>query len=101
MARPEAEVTGDRISVTKFNELFAEQRDLFAELRDLFRVVKRDKRDALSIQEFCESHGLSVPMFYKLRKLGQTPVEMHVGTRVLISKESAAAWRKAREREHA
>lgn len=53
---------------------------------------------ALSIQEFCDGHGLSRSMYYVLRKSGQGPIEMVVGNRRLISVESAAAWR--RDREH-
>jgi len=90
MARPEVEVTGNRISIAKLNELFTE-------LRELFRAVKREKRDAVSIADFCEGHGISVALYYKLKDQGQTPVEMEVGSRKLISKEAAAAWRRARE----
>jgi hypothetical protein len=53
--------------------------------------------DAYSIETFCWRHSISVPQYYKMRKLGLTPVEFRVGTRVLISKESAAAWRRERE----
>jgi hypothetical protein len=53
--------------------------------------------DALSIEVFCMRHSISIPQYYKMRKLGQTPVEFRVGTRVLISKESAAQWRRERE----
>jgi hypothetical protein len=73
MARPE--VTGKKLSP--------------AETRDL---------DAFSIEAFCRRHSISVPMFYKLPQQGLTPTEFRVGTRVLISKESAAAWRRERER---
>ena len=73
MARPE--VTGKKLSPT-----------------DIFDL------DAFSIEAFCRRHSISVPMFYKLRQQGLTPAEFRVGTRVLISKESAAAWRRERER---
>jgi len=53
--------------------------------------------DAFSIEAFCTRHSISIRQYYKMRKLGLTPVEFRVGTRVLISKESAAAWRRARE----
>jgi hypothetical protein len=36
-------------------------------------------------------------MFYKLKPQGLMPVTFNVGTRVLISREAAAAWRRARE----
>jgi hypothetical protein len=54
-------------------------------------------RDAYGIEEFCQRHSISVPQYYKMRKLGLTPREFRIGTRVLISKESAAAWRRERE----
>jgi predicted DNA-binding transcriptional regulator AlpA len=54
-------------------------------------------RLALSIPEFCEAHGISEGLFYKLKKQGEGPREMKVGARTLISFESAAEWRRARE----
>lgn len=53
--------------------------------------------DAYSIAEFCERHRISVPLYYKLRQLGLGPAEFRAGVRVLISKESAATWRRERE----
>jgi hypothetical protein len=53
--------------------------------------------DAFSIEEFCRRHSISVPQYYKMRKVGLTPTEFRVGSRVLISKESAASWRRERE----
>ena len=52
---------------------------------------------AMSIPQFCQSHGFSEAFYFKLKKQGLTPVEMHLGQRVLISMESARAWRAARE----
>jgi predicted DNA-binding transcriptional regulator AlpA len=54
-------------------------------------------RLALSILEFCEAHGISEGFFYKLKKQGEGPREMKVGARTLITFESAAEWRRARE----
>jgi hypothetical protein len=54
-----------------------------------------DDGDAYSIDEFCARHRISVQSFYKFRS--EMPRTFHVGTRVLISKESAAAWRRERE----
>ena len=54
-------------------------------------------RLALSIPEFCEAHGISEGFFYKLKKQGEGPREMKVGARTLITFESAAEWRRARE----
>ena len=54
-------------------------------------------RLALSIPEFCKAHSISEGFFYKLKKQGEGPREMKVGTRTLISLEAAAEWRRARE----
>lgn len=51
--------------------------------------------DAYSIDEFCARHRISVQSFYKFRS--EMPATFNVGTRVLISREAAAAWRRARE----
>jgi predicted DNA-binding transcriptional regulator AlpA len=53
--------------------------------------------EAFSIDEFCARHCFSRAYFYKLRQEGHGPREMKVGTRVLITAESAAAWRRERE----
>src|SRR6516165_3398479 len=52
---------------------------------------------AMSIKAFCALHGISEDMFYKMKRDGWGPATMKVGSRTLISHESAAAWRKARE----
>jgi hypothetical protein len=54
-----------------------------------------DNADAFTVSEFCARHRISVQLFYKNRK--QMPRTFNVGTRVLISKEAAAAWRRDRE----
>jgi hypothetical protein len=51
--------------------------------------------DAFSIAEFCRRHGISPQLFYKFKH--EMPVTFRVGTRVLISREAAAAWRRERE----
>lgn len=51
--------------------------------------------DAYSIEEFCQRHSISIQLFYKNRNL--MPHTFNVGTRVLISTEAAAAWRRERE----
>ncbi|WP_025037035.1 hypothetical protein [Bradyrhizobium sp. DOA9] len=53
--------------------------------------------DAFSIGEFCSRHRISPQLFYKLKPQGLMPATFKVGNRVLISRESAAAWRRARE----
>src|SRR3954453_21079837 len=56
-------------------------------------------RLALSIPEFCEAHGISEGMFYKMKKQNRalTPREMKIGTRTLITFEAAAKWPAERE----
>ncbi|MFL5238831.1 MAG: hypothetical protein ACJ8EL_14740 [Rhizomicrobium sp.] len=56
-----------------------------------------DDADAFSITEFCRRNRISVQLFYKLQKQGLTPITFRLGARVLISKESAQAWRRERE----
>jgi hypothetical protein len=51
--------------------------------------------DAFTVNEFCSRHRISVQLFYKNRK--EMPRTFNVGTRVLISREAAAAWRRERE----
>jgi hypothetical protein len=52
---------------------------------------------ALSIRAFCVLHDLSEAQFYKMRREGWGPSTMKVGSRTLISHESARQWRAARE----
>jgi hypothetical protein len=56
-----------------------------------------DVADAFTVNEFCARHRISVQLFYKNRK--QMPRTFNVGARVLISREAAAAWRRACETE--
>jgi predicted DNA-binding transcriptional regulator AlpA len=57
-------------------------------------------REALSIPEFCVAFGISEDFFYKLKRKGQAPRLMKVGTRTTISMEAATKWRREREDEH-
>jgi hypothetical protein len=57
--------------------------------------------DACSISEFCTRHNISVAHFYRLRSEGKAPALMKVGSRILISREAAERWRRAREQEAA
>jgi len=56
-----------------------------------------DDADAYSVDEFCARHRISSQLFYKLKPQGLMPVTFNVGTRVLISREAAAVWRRERE----
>jgi hypothetical protein len=73
---------------------------------DAWRIIKMarpegakpntaDDADAFSIGEFCRRHGISPQLFYKFKR--EMPATFRVGTRVLISREAAAAWRRERE----
>jgi hypothetical protein len=53
-----------------------------------------DDADAFSVGEFCRRHRISPQLFYKFKD--QMPVTFRIGTRVLISRESAARWRAER-----
>jgi hypothetical protein len=53
-----------------------------------------DDFDAFSIAEFCRRHRVSVQLFYKMRD--QMPATFRLGSRVLISREAATAWRAGR-----
>jgi hypothetical protein len=55
-------------------------------------------QDCFSIDEFCESHGISRATFYRQRELGLTPDELKIGSRTLIPIEAAAAWRRQSSR---
>ena len=66
--------------------------------RKPIQVIAADHADAYSIDEFCARHRISPQLFYKLKPQGLMPVTFNVGTRVLISREAAAAWRRSREK---
>ena len=52
---------------------------------------------AYSIEQFCQAHGISIDLYFKMRRQGLGPATMKVGGRTLISIEAAAAWRRDRE----
>jgi predicted DNA-binding transcriptional regulator AlpA len=55
------------------------------------------ERNAYDIIEFCHLHSISRSAFYNSLKNGTGPRIMRLGSRVLISKEAAAEWRRERE----
>ena len=67
--------------------------ELAAALADAITV----EADAFSLERFCRRHGISLAMYYKIASQGLTPRTFNIGTRVLVSEESAAAWRRERE----
>ena len=56
---------------------------------------------AYNIREFCEAHRISESMYYKLRAEGLGPREARALSKVFITQEAAAAWRRQREAESA
>jgi excisionase family DNA binding protein len=55
------------------------------------------KKDAYSVDEFAERHGVSRAFVYLLWQRGEGPRFMQVGARRLISREAAADWRRSME----
>lgn len=93
MARPE--VTGRRTGATAAAEV-----GIIAPKKKKKKpapVVLVPNAEAYSIPEFCEAHRISESMYYKIRKEGQGPREARALTKVIITKEAAADWRRARE----
>ncbi len=59
-----------------------------------------DFKDAYTIAEFCQRHGISPAQYFADAREGRGPRTMRIGSRgVRISKESAADYRRAREAE--
>ena len=54
---------------------------------------------AVTVEEFCQQHRISVPTLYKLWSHGIGPERMKIGRKVLITNAAAERWRT--EREHA
>jgi hypothetical protein len=52
------------------------------------------EREVFTIEEFCKAHSFSRAHYFNLRNRGEGPRVMHVGKRVLISREAAADWRR-------
>jgi hypothetical protein len=52
--------------------------------------------DAYTIPEFCRQHRISRSTYYVLKKRGEQPDETYVLDRVIVTKESAAVWRRKR-----
>lgn len=55
-------------------------------------------KEAYTIKEFCEAHGISQSCFYEAQREGWGPRVMRIGTKgSRISVEAAAAWRREME----
>ena len=59
-------------------------------------VVLVPNAEAFSIPEFCAAHRISESMYYKIRAAGQGPREARALSKVIITKEAAADWRRDR-----
>jgi predicted DNA-binding transcriptional regulator AlpA len=59
-------------------------------------AVSDSQKLALTIPEFCKTHGISEAFYYQLQKEGRGPRAMVVGRRRLISIEEAKRWREER-----
>lgn len=53
----------------------------------------QSSRDAYTVAQFCQAHGFSRALFYRLLAEGRGPKLIKLGKRTLISRESAAEWR--------
>jgi len=68
---------------------------------------KRNKRpwgprqpdDLHTIETFCTANRISESYYFALKREGRGPKEIKLGKRVLISPQSEAEWRAAREAE--
>lgn len=60
--------------------------------------VRAEPTAVFSIPSFCRAHGLSQSFYHELRNRGLAPDELRLGSKVLITFESAARWRAAREK---
>ena len=58
-------------------------------------------RAAFTIAEFCDAHRISRSKLYQLFDAGNGPRVMRIGTKVLITADAAADWRREREAEAA
>lgn len=53
--------------------------------------------DCYTVDLFCHRHGLSHSFYYKLKAQGLGPREIRLNSKVLITREAAADWRRERE----
>jgi hypothetical protein len=73
------------------------ERDMALQRHEALALAESAGADAASISRFCARHDISRATYYNLRQSGLGPREMRIGTRVLITAEAAAAWRRERE----
>ena len=64
-----------------------------------YKIAGAVERAAYTVSEFCYAHRISRAHYYNLKRRGQAPAEAHVGeNRVIITLESAARWRRQRDK---
>ena len=57
----------------------------------------REPEPSYTIGEFCRAERISLPTFYKLKRLGLGPREMRNGALIRISHQARVDWQRARE----
>src|SRR5947208_15534505 len=57
------------------------------------------ERKGFTIREFCDAYRFSEALYFKLKRLGRGPREMHVLNRVVITIENAEEWARAQAAE--
>ena len=53
--------------------------------------------DLLTLDQFCRQHNISRPFYYKLKAQGLGLHDFKLGSKTMISRDAAAAWRRERE----
>jgi hypothetical protein len=82
--------------ITKRETIMAQPEGAIAD-RKSGPAKSTEERDAYSILEFCRRHNISHGTYYNLKNCGLGPREARAMSRVIISKEAAADWRRDRE----
>jgi hypothetical protein len=59
------------------------------------------QRPSFTIENWCNTRGLSRSMFYKMQKAGKGPRLHYAGNKPLVSPEADDEWLREREREAA
>jgi hypothetical protein len=70
-----------------------------AERRKRTRKAFVTPPECYTVQEFCEAHRMGRATYYQLKDQGLAPVEIRLGGKILITKESATRWRAVRDAE--
>lgn len=68
-------------------------------LEEVPKGASNNYHEAFSVQQFCDAHGIGRNLFYRMLAEGTGPSIMKIGRRTLISRESAAAWRRKIEQQ--